>query len=154
MVNEAWRVSTHRHKLQTCRPYPYSADLSTCFALRTAKRWYHWAAFPAGMATVVRAKLSVELLKQQEPKKDGDRARAATMQSLSEAVRTAVRMHIPFALCLAACFRCTPWLGPRSLPCVAPSSRYNMSYSIIVSSIIAVSWTQLLLYLGATCHLP
>lgn len=112
MVDVSWRVNAHRHKRQTCRPYPYSADLSTCFALRTAKRWYHWAVFPAGMATVVRAKLSVELLKQQEPKKDGDRARAATMQSLSEAVRTAVRMHTSHWLfAWPRVFRYTPWLG-------------------------------------------
>jgi hypothetical protein len=70
------------------RPYPFSADLSTCFSLRTAKRAFHWAAFPAGKATAVRAKLSIELLKRQQGADDSDkRPRAATMRSLSEAVR-------------------------------------------------------------------
>ena len=82
----------HCHSLCTTRhhgygrPYPFSSDLSTCFSLRTAKRAFHWAAFPAGKATAVRAKLAIELLKKQEAAGD-HRPRTATMKSLSEAVR-------------------------------------------------------------------
>eukprot|EP00038_Savillea_parva_P022074 m.36766 g.36766 ORF g.36766 m.36766 type:complete len:236 (+) comp5438_c0_seq2:49-756(+) len=69
-------------------PYPFAADYNTCFKLSTAKRQYNWAAFPSGKASALRAKLSIELLKQNAT--EGKQPRLGTMRSLTAAAKSGV----------------------------------------------------------------